>query len=92
MKENNDMFEVKVEKFTILQRDGEAADIQVTRTIYMPPHKRLATKTDTKEAGKKDSKLSLHPLKFEEAVKGLLEVKPEPKKQGEAKADRASTK
>ena len=27
-----------------------------------------------------NSKLSLYPLKFEEAVKGLLEVKPEPKK------------
>lgn len=27
-----------------------------------------------------NSKLSLYPLKFEEAVKGVLEVKPEPKK------------
>jgi len=32
---------------------------------------------------RKNDKLSLYPLKFEEAVKGFLKVKPEPKKQND---------
>ena len=34
----------------------------------------------TEKAGKKNGKLSLYPLKFEEAVMDLLRVNPQPKK------------
>lgn len=46
---------------------------------------------ELKENKQRNGKLSLYPLKFEEAVKGFLEVKPESKKQN-GKPDNTTSK
>lgn len=60
-RESNSMFKVKTTKFTIPQRGGEAPDIQVTRTQYIPiiPSKARQSKQRGTVEGKDEEEISM---------------------------------